>query len=148
MRSSIHIVAVSLLILLFMYTATAKLLDMRGFLHDLHNQSFPRNISAILAWLLPAVEILVSLFLLFGRTRLAALYSALLLLLIFTGYTTAVLLHAFARVPCSCGGVIRSLTWPQHLLFNVFFCGVAYTGIKTVPKIFHARENRTNRKPV
>jgi hypothetical protein len=50
-------------------------------------------------------------------------------MLAFTVYTVAILLHAFKYIPCSCGGVIRKLTWPQHLFFNLFFVGISILGI-------------------
>jgi hypothetical protein len=30
-------------------------------------------------------------------------------------------LLVFGRIPCSCGGLISSLSWTQHLFFNLFF---------------------------
>jgi hypothetical protein len=66
---------------------------------------------------------------------LPGLYASLVLMLAFTIYTAAVLLHAFKYVPCSCGGVIRKLTWPQHLVFNLFFVGISVAAIILLKKI-------------
>ena len=57
------------------------------------------------------------------------LFVAFLLMSLFTLYTIAILLHFFSRVPCSCGGVIRMLTWPQHLVFNIGFTMIAWFSI-------------------
>jgi len=57
------------------------------------------------------------------------LYASLILMMAFTIYTVTVLLHAFRYVPCSCGGVIKKLTWPQHLVFNLFFVAISLLGI-------------------
>jgi hypothetical protein len=47
---------------------------------------------------------------------------------------------AYAKhLPCSCGGVIKKLTWPQHLAFNIFFLLIAMTGIILQRK--HTRKN-------
>jgi hypothetical protein len=56
-------------------------------------------------------------------------YLSALLLIIFTGYIALVLLNYFGRVPCSCGGVIRTLGWGLHLIFNVFFLLLSFLGI-------------------
>jgi hypothetical protein len=50
-------------------------------------------------------------------------------MILFTAYSGAILLNMFAYVPCSCGGVIRKLTWPQHLAFNLFFVAISAIGI-------------------
>jgi putative oxidoreductase len=50
-------------------------------------------------------------------------------MLLFTVYTFLVLINVFGRRPCACGGVIENLTWGQHLVFNLFFVGVAIAGI-------------------
>jgi putative oxidoreductase len=67
--------------------------------------------------------------LIFERTRMVGFISSFVLMTLFTIYTGAILLHFFDYVPCSCGGVIRKLTWPQHLVFNLFFVGLSVTGI-------------------
>jgi hypothetical protein len=51
------------------------------------------------------------------------------LMSLFTIYTILVLSHFYDYVPCSCGGVIRRLTWPQHLFFNLFFVALSTLGI-------------------
>jgi hypothetical protein len=58
---------------------------------------------------------------------------------LFSGYTL-IILHAFSYIPCSCGGIIKRLTWRQHLVLNLFFVGLAIAGIilqrkKTKPPI-------------
>ena len=72
---------------------------------------------------------LIALALVFEKTRTAALYASLVLMLAFTVYAVLILLHFFTYVPCSCGGVIKRLTWKQHLVFNLFFDGLAVAGI-------------------
>ena len=95
----------------------------------MNNQPFPNWITPWLVWGIPLLEVLIVVLLIFDRTRLRGLYTSLVLMLAFTVYTVAVLLHAFKYVPCSCGGVIRKLTWPQHLFFNLFFVVISLLGI-------------------
>lgn len=119
----------SLLILLFLYASVSKWLAFKSFVGDMNNQPFPNWITPWLVWGIPLLEVLIVVLLIFDRTRLRGLYTSLVLMLAFTVYTVAVLLHAFRYVPCSCGGVIKKLTWPQNLVFNLFFVGISLAGI-------------------
>ena len=145
----------ALVILLFLYASFSKIFDLWYFKYDLAKQPFPKWLQKVLVWAIPFSEVFISVLLMVKRTRLPGLYLALFLMLLFTGYTAAILLHFFAFVPCGCGGVIRMLSWPQHLVFNLFFVVIIILDIwlmqKTLKdkqlqmqvqhliKIFHAR---------
>jgi putative oxidoreductase len=119
----------ALLIMLFLYASVSKFLDFRTFIGEMNNQPFPNSLTPFLVWAIPSLEILISIALIFERTRLAGLYASLLFMILFTIYAGAILLHLFAYVPCSCGGVIKKLTWRQHLVFNLFFVAISIIGI-------------------
>ncbi|WP_207514871.1 MauE/DoxX family redox-associated membrane protein [Longitalea luteola] len=119
----------SLLILLFLYASVSKWLDFKLFIGEMNNQPFPNWMTPFLVWSIPFIEVIIALGLIFERTRVPALYASFVLMSAFTVYTVAILFHAFRYIPCSCGGVIRSLTWPQHLFFNLFFVGISLWGI-------------------
>lgn len=119
----------SLLILLFLYASLSKWLAFRTFIGDMNNQPFPNWMTPFLVWFIPIIEVLIVIGLIFEKTRVQSLYASLFLMLAFTIYTVAILLHSFKYIPCSCGGVIRKLTWPQHLVFNLFFVGISLLGI-------------------
>lgn len=119
----------ALLVLLFIYTAVSKLLDFEEFSMQMYNQTLPRELATVLIWTLPATEILAALLLLFDRTRAFGLFLSVFLMILFTGYVALVLGNYFGRIPCSCGGVIRSLGWKAHLFFNLFFLLLSVTGI-------------------
>ena len=119
----------ALLILLFVYASISKFLDFGTFHHDLNNQPFPHSWTPFLAWFIPLTEIAISIFLIFERTRLLGFYASLALMGLFTVYSIAILLHFFAYVPCSCGGVIKHLTWPEHLVLDLFFLGLSISGV-------------------
>jgi len=118
-----------LFILLFLYTAVSKFRDFSGFVGDMHNQPLPYFASTVLAWTLPPIEVSIAVLLMFDRTRITGLKASLVIMLVFTVYTALVLFHFFNRIPCSCGGIIKSLSWKQHLFFNLFFVSLAYLGI-------------------
>lgn len=122
-------IIVALLIVMFLHTGISKFLDFHGFVHDLDNQPFPDKFTPYLAWSLPTIEIIIVILLFMDRTRLVGLYASLILMAIFTIYTSLVLLHFFEYVPCSCGGVVSYLSWPQHLFFNLFFVAITFVAI-------------------
>ena len=119
----------SLLVFLFLYACGSKWVDFKVYVDDMNNQPFPNQLTPWLVWIIPPIEFAIAVTLAFERTRLMGFYTSLGLLLIFTIYTVAVLLHAFAYIPCSCGGIIRKLSWPQHLVFTLFFAALSVAGI-------------------
>jgi len=66
--------------------------------------------------------------LIFNTWRMIGLYASFFMMLSFTLYITLMLLFT-KHLPCSCGGVLRKLSWPQHLILNIFFLILAIAGI-------------------
>lgn len=119
----------ALLILLFLYASVSKFLDFKTFYREMNNQPLPNSWTPFLVWIIPCSEILLCVALIFERTRLLGLYGSLALMGLFTIYATLILLNVFHRVPCSCGGVIKRLTWPQHLVLNLFYVILSVVGV-------------------
>lgn len=117
------------LIFLWVYAAVSKLVDFQLSHNRMLNQVFSNRIAGILAWAVPASELLISALLLFAKARLAGLYASLFLLISFTVYISLVMGNVFGRIPCSCGGVLEKLTWGQHLIFNLLFLLLAFIGV-------------------
>jgi len=127
-RTTIIEIISALFILLFVYTASSKLLGYDNFRGTIVKSAFLRPYVDIVAWLVPSIELIVSALLFFPRTRLLGLYGSLGLMIAFTLYVG--LLLAFEKnLPCSCGGVISKLTWKEHLIFNSFFTVLAAIAI-------------------
>lgn len=120
---------VFLLILLWVYTATSKLVDLTEFKRQLANQTFGKSVAAILLWFVPISELFAALLLLFSKTRFAGFILSSFLMLLFTGYIALVLSGFYDRVPCSCGGVLKQLGWQAHFWFNLFFLSISALGI-------------------
>lgn len=119
------------LILLWTYAAVSKWLQLDVFITGLYNQPLPHWSVYPLGYLLPAFELLTAAALGWTRYRKMALWCSLALLTVFTLYIGAVLLHFFSRIPCSCGGLISSLSWKEHLWFNLFFWVLSFLGLVT-----------------
>ena len=130
MKTSSIIWTISIvLILLFTYTAVSKLLDFETFRGQMLNQPLPKLLSSQLVWAVPLAELVTAGLLVIKPLRLIGLCCALLLMTGFTLYVALVLFHAFDRVPCSCGGIMESLSWEGHLIVNALFWLMALTGI-------------------
>lgn len=127
-RQTMPFMVSMLFLVLFMYAASNKVIDYRQFQQQLELSGFLKGNATALAWMVPAIEIVVSVFLLIPRFRVLGLYGSLGLLLWFTGYILWVL-HFSDIVPCSCGGVISALGWRGHLYFNLCLLALAFLGI-------------------
>jgi hypothetical protein len=119
----------ALLILLFLYASVSKFLDFKRFIDEMNNQPLPNSWTPVLVWAIPFLEIAISGALLFEYTRLLAFYASFVLMTLFTIYAIMILTHFFPYIPCSCGGVIRKLTWPQHLALNLFYVALSVLGL-------------------
>jgi len=118
-----------LLILMFSYATASKLIDLTSFRMQLLIQPVPKWSVTYLIYLIPLAEILTISFLLFKVTKTIGFYSAALLMLVFTIYVGLAMTGFFGNIPCSCGGVIGKLNWPQHFIFNLIFLIVSIYGI-------------------
>jgi putative oxidoreductase len=118
----------ALLIMLFLYASLSKFLDFKTFTGEMNNQPLPNSWTPFLVWFIPCTEIAISLALMIERTRLWGFYASTVLMGLFTVYTIIILFHYFSYIPCSCGGVIKRLTWKQHLVFNLFFVALSIRG--------------------
>jgi putative oxidoreductase len=123
-----------LLVLLFVYTGTSKLLGYQVFTDQLSNISYLKPFAALLSIALPIIEILTGLAIAYKPTLRIGLWLAALLMTVFTLYV-AIVLAGDKKLPCSCGGVIKALSWKKHLYFNTFFMllawiNLALTGIR------------------
>lgn len=134
----------SILILLWIYTAFSKIIDYDEFKGQLTNQVFSKGFTKVLAFVLPALEILTGVLLLFHKSRLAGFVLSALLMGIFTAYIALVLSSYYNYTPCSCGGVLKSLSWKAHLYFNCLFLFIALLGSYLQIKFLRKRKEDTS----
>ncbi|KAA2239874.1 hypothetical protein F0L74_27190 [Chitinophaga agrisoli] len=131
-----------LLVLLFLYTGFSKLLTQEAFEFDLLSTQINQFLTPVLAVGVPVVELLVAGLLLITRFRRIGLYSAFVLMVVFTLYVGYILAFA-GHKPCSCGGVIRTMSWRAHLVFNIVFTLIAFTGM-----VLHKRKYIVEETPL
>ena len=118
--------------LLFVYAAMSKLLDFENFGRQLGQSPMLSAFAGWISWLVPGLEIGLALLLFVSQLRLIALFASYLLMGMFTVYIY-ILLHYSAFVPCSCGGILESLTWNEHMVFNTVFLLIAAIAILLYP---------------
>ncbi|WP_394354296.1 MauE/DoxX family redox-associated membrane protein [Aestuariibaculum sediminum] len=118
----------NLLVVLFLYAAISKLLDYQHFKWQLNQSPFISTYSDSLSWIIPITEIGISIALISKEFKLEGLISSLILLGCFTTYIIIILSYS-NHIPCSCGGVLSSLGWKKHILFNLSFMFLNTIGI-------------------
>lgn len=131
-RLTIRIIGL-LYIVLFVYTAASKLIHLGQF--QLQLERFP-FISSYATWIaigVPLVELIIAGLFLFEKYIMTALYASMSLMILFTIYIIMVLSFSDS-IPCSCGGVVSSMGWKTHIIFNSTFIILALIGILLIRK--------------
>jgi len=138
-----------LFIVLFAYAALSKLSDFQKFRVQLGQSPLLVGIAAWVAWIIPAIELLISCLIASERHRTIGMFGALILMSVFTFYIIAITKYS-DYVPCSCGGILQHMSWNEHLLFNIGFVLLAISAItlEDFQLFFIAIKNRRSRKPV
>ncbi len=121
-----------LFILIFVYAAVSKLYDYQKFVSQLGQSEVLSDIKDIIAWAVPTLELFISIFLIFTKTKLVGLYLCFGLMVLFTTYIYS-LMNFSEEAPCSCGGILEHLPWTAHLWFNVFLIFLAAIAVLIYP---------------
>ncbi|MNL57445.1 hypothetical protein D3C87_1810090 [compost metagenome] len=111
-----------------MYTAASKLFTISSFASTLAKSPLIGNMNYVVAWGIPIIEVIISIVLIFPSFRRVGLYAALTLMVAFTLYLIYMILSD-SKLPCHCGGVISTMSWQQHIWFNMAFIVLAITGL-------------------
>src|SRR5688500_4755614 len=113
-RIIIEIISFSF-IFLFVYAAVAKLLDIEKFRIQIGQSPLLTDIAWFVAWFIPIAEIVISVFLAMPRFRHVGFLGSFGLMALFTAYIISILQFS-EHIPCSCGGVLQTLGWGEHLI--------------------------------
>ncbi len=115
--------------LLFVYAAVSKLIGYERFIAQLKQSPLLYAYAETIVWVIPGLELGITLMFVFQRTRALGLYFATGLMVGFTAYILAIL-YLSPVVPCSCGGVLEVMGWKAHLGFNLGFVALGFIGIR------------------
>lgn len=127
-KENIITVVSILFILLFTYAAVSKLLDFTNFKFQIGQSPFITPFSHFLPWVLPIGELLLVVLLALEKTQKTALYISLFVMCLFTSYIYF-MMHYSYYTPCSCGGILASMGWRSHFVFNLVFVVLAISAI-------------------
>ena len=117
-----------LFIVLFTYAAVTKLMDYEKFAVQIGKSPLLTDFAGMLAWLVPGSELVFAGMLAIPRLRQIGLYASFSIMVMFSAYIVAILQFS-ENIPCSCGGVLESLGWTEHLIFNIGFVILGIVGI-------------------
>lgn len=121
MRNSLILISKFLIILLFIYAATSKLINVNEFQQQMYQSPvIPEKLIPIIAYLLPIAEIVIACLLIFDKTSKWGLLFSFFIMLFFFLYMTG-LVAFYVKVPCACGGVLGHMSYTTHIIFNLFF---------------------------
>tara|TARA_R110001592_G_scaffold42009_7_gene136715 strand:- start:1574 stop:2011 length:438 start_codon:yes stop_codon:yes gene_type:complete len=117
-----------LFVLLFVYASASKLLGYQKFKVQLIQSSLLSPYANVIVWFIPVLELGIAILLL-SKYKLLGLQLSLGLMTVFTIYIWYVLNYS-PHIPCSCGGVISSLNWTEHIIFNLLWIFLAIIAIQ------------------
>ncbi|QQD12729.1 MauE/DoxX family redox-associated membrane protein [Sphingobacterium sp. UDSM-2020] len=112
---------------LYFYTGIAKLQIIAEFIRGNSKIPYLGKYAELIGWGIPSLEILLAVLLIVPiyKIKRTALWVSNLLMGIFTIYLTLMVAFVEDRL-CNCGGVIESMGWKTHIIFNVawFIAGI------------------------
>ncbi|TCD05860.1 hypothetical protein EZ449_15460 [Pedobacter frigidisoli] len=114
---------------LFAYTAYEKIMDHERFMNGIAKVEIIGGFALFISWTIPIVEFLIAVLILIPETARIGLWSFLGMMLVFSVYIVIALMWA-SKLPCHCGGVIESLSWTEHLWFNMGFILLSLIAIR------------------
>lgn len=117
-----------LIIALFGLTAFDKTVRFGRFLDELGKSPFLMDYALAVAIGTPLIEAIVAMMLVIDKWRLRALYFSVFLMSLFTAYIYMLVNYSYFT-SCLCSAAIESLSWQQHLIFNMVFLAFALIGV-------------------
>ena len=142
------VVATSMLfILLFVYASVSKFITFTDFQTQLGQSPLLAAFAIPVSYGVIGIELATAGLLAWEKTRKLGLYTAYLLMVLFTTYII-IILNFTSFTPCSCGGVLESLGWTEHLVFNAGFIILAILGIIAYKNHDTSSKNRMVKKKI
>lgn len=108
-----------LIVFLFTYTGFSKFINHATFEVTLFQSPLVKDYRTIISWGVPGIELSIVVLLLLEKSRRLGLLLSLLLMSLFTCYIAYMILF-IPSLPCSCGGILKELSWNSHLMLNSF----------------------------
>ncbi|MNK03978.1 hypothetical protein D3C87_218320 [compost metagenome] len=124
---------------LYMYTGWAKFMNISTFIRD--NGKIPHlgQYANLIGYGIPSLEIVLAILLVIPvyRIKRFALWTSTLLMGVFTIYLSLMVKFAEKKL-CHCGGVIESMGWKTHIVFNIIWLIAGIFALKRT-KVKHSK---------
>ena len=122
---------------LYMYTGYDKLVNAEAFIKGNSKIPLVGQYAGLIGWGIPILEILLAILLIIPivKVKKITLWPSVGLMAIFTIYLVTMLMFVPDRL-CHCGGVIESMSWTSHLIFNLIWLGAGIFAIKKLKKLY------------
>lgn len=125
---------------LYMYTGYDKLQSMGSFTKGIKSIPYLGQYAVYIGWSVPILEMLLAVLLIFPFIKLQrmALWASVVLMGVFTVYLFLMMQFVPGRL-CYCGGVIESMSWITHLIFNLVWLGAGIYALRKL--IINKKQN-------
>lgn len=136
----------ALLVLVFVYSGINKLWDHNNFETQIKFIVPYPVVDNILSYTVPVGELIIAILITINQTKRIGIYTFIILMTTFTFYIIF-MLGSGKNLPCTCGGFINTLSWKQHLAFNIGLILLAVAGLyfdKKNNSQFVAKESNLN----
>lgn len=131
----INISLTILILLLFLSTGLGKVIYHKVFTIQMAKQPLPYWSKPILVYLLPFIELSISLLVVFVRTRLLGFILSSILLIAYTVYAYLAYIEIYGYVICACGKIFQGMNWRDHFYLNALLSLISISGIYTTLKL-------------
>ncbi len=111
------------------YTLADGLLNRGEYVRHLQSQVFPDSVTSLLTWLLPALNLLMLIFLLHAPWQRAGIFVSTVLFSLTAMYAALVIADYFPQAPCNCIGTVRNLSWEGHFILNLAGAALSLCGL-------------------
>lgn len=126
----------AVLILIFIYSAVNKIIDWKSFMLSLQSSPFIGKNAYTAAWIILFIHFVAAGLLFLPVYRLKGFCLSFIYTLFCSVYISTVLLMN-VPLPCSCIGLLRSLSWQQQLFLNIILSLWSVTGILFYKRLVH-----------
>lgn len=110
-------------IFLYCYTGFDKLNHLEKFSKGISKIPYVGGMAVWIGWGVPLAELMISVLLIIPKSNKLGMQLATGLMGLFTLYLGLMMAFVEKRL-CHCGGVLESMGWVEHLLFNLLFVGL------------------------
>ncbi|RAJ29196.1 methylamine utilization protein MauE [Pedobacter cryoconitis] len=128
-KESIAFIITLICIFLFLTAGYSKFTDHERFEFGLANIALIGSSARTISWIVPIIEIAISLLLIVPKTNIKGLYAFTGTMIVFTIYILSMFLWA-KELPCQCNLIIKNLSWAGHIWFNLIIIGLSVLAIK------------------